>query len=178
VSDTRQVVRRYFDAWTSSEGDTVAALLAPDSRVPHRDAHTSRTRPSVQLSGRPGLGPFPQTMTGRMLGLSGGSLTPSPRGPGGLGLADPAARFPACSGVVAFPELPIVADRPERIPAFPVQQEPGGSADRLSAPTSVAALSQAALGGATTDLTPRFTNTAYGRQRHGGPAHVGNAPAL
>jgi ketosteroid isomerase-like protein len=30
VSDTRQVARRYFDAWTSSEGDTVAALLAPD----------------------------------------------------------------------------------------------------------------------------------------------------
>ncbi|HET6748721.1 MAG TPA: nuclear transport factor 2 family protein [Actinomycetes bacterium] len=30
MSDTRQVARRYFDAWTSSEGDTVAALLAPD----------------------------------------------------------------------------------------------------------------------------------------------------
>jgi ketosteroid isomerase-like protein len=30
VTDTRQVARRYFDAWTSGEGDTVAALLAPD----------------------------------------------------------------------------------------------------------------------------------------------------
>jgi ketosteroid isomerase-like protein len=30
VSDARQVARRYFDAWTSGDGDTVAALLAPD----------------------------------------------------------------------------------------------------------------------------------------------------
>jgi ketosteroid isomerase-like protein len=30
VSDTRQVARRYFDAWTSGDSDTVAALLAPD----------------------------------------------------------------------------------------------------------------------------------------------------
>jgi ketosteroid isomerase-like protein len=30
VTDTRQVARRYFDAWTSGEGDTVGALLAPD----------------------------------------------------------------------------------------------------------------------------------------------------
>jgi hypothetical protein len=28
------------------------------------------------------------------------------------------------------------------------------------------------------DLTPRLTNTVCGRQRHGGPAHVGNAAAL
>ena len=112
-----------------------------------------------------------------MLGLSGGRVHPRlvrQETSGWLILP----RFPACSGVVAFPELPIVADRPDRIPAFPVQQEPGGSMDRLSAPASVAALSQAALGGATTSLTPRFTNTACGRQRHGGPAHVGNAPAL
>jgi SnoaL-like domain len=30
VSDTRQVARRYFDAWTSGDGPTVASLLAPD----------------------------------------------------------------------------------------------------------------------------------------------------
>jgi ketosteroid isomerase-like protein len=29
VNETRQIGRRYFDAWTSGDGDTVAALLAP-----------------------------------------------------------------------------------------------------------------------------------------------------
>jgi ketosteroid isomerase-like protein len=30
VNETRQVARRYFDAWTSGDGETVAGLLAPD----------------------------------------------------------------------------------------------------------------------------------------------------
>ena len=30
MSDARQIARRYFDAWTSGDTDTVAALLAPD----------------------------------------------------------------------------------------------------------------------------------------------------
>jgi SnoaL-like domain len=30
VRQTRQVARRYFDAWTSGDGDTVAGLLDPD----------------------------------------------------------------------------------------------------------------------------------------------------
>ena len=32
MNDTEQVARRYFDAWTSGDGGTVAALLAPDFR--------------------------------------------------------------------------------------------------------------------------------------------------
>jgi ketosteroid isomerase-like protein len=45
VSSTQQVARRYFDAWTSGDGDTVAALLSPtfsfaagDMRIEGRDA--------------------------------------------------------------------------------------------------------------------------------------------
>jgi ketosteroid isomerase-like protein len=45
VSSTQQVARRYFDAWTSGDGDTVAALLSPafsfaagDMRIDGRDA--------------------------------------------------------------------------------------------------------------------------------------------
>jgi ketosteroid isomerase-like protein len=30
MSETRQIARRYFDAWTSGDSDTVAGLLAPD----------------------------------------------------------------------------------------------------------------------------------------------------
>jgi hypothetical protein len=30
MSETRRVARRYFDAWTSGDGNTVAGLLAPD----------------------------------------------------------------------------------------------------------------------------------------------------
>ena len=33
MSDTRQVARRYFDAWTSSEGDTVAAREVLDRTI-------------------------------------------------------------------------------------------------------------------------------------------------
>jgi ketosteroid isomerase-like protein len=32
VSHTQQVARRYYDAWTSGDSDTVAALLSPDFR--------------------------------------------------------------------------------------------------------------------------------------------------
>jgi ketosteroid isomerase-like protein len=32
MSDTQQIARRYFDAWTSGDSETVAALLAPDFR--------------------------------------------------------------------------------------------------------------------------------------------------
>jgi SnoaL-like protein len=32
MSDTQQIARRYFDAWTSGDGDTVATLLSPDFR--------------------------------------------------------------------------------------------------------------------------------------------------
>jgi ketosteroid isomerase-like protein len=32
VSDTQQIARRYFDAWTSGDSATVAALLSPDFR--------------------------------------------------------------------------------------------------------------------------------------------------
>jgi ketosteroid isomerase-like protein len=45
VSSTQQVARRYFDAWTSGDSDTVAALLSPafsfaagDLRIDGRDA--------------------------------------------------------------------------------------------------------------------------------------------
>jgi ketosteroid isomerase-like protein len=32
TSETEQVARRYFDAWTAGDSDTVAAALAPDFR--------------------------------------------------------------------------------------------------------------------------------------------------
>jgi hypothetical protein len=32
VSETQQVARRYFDAWTSGDSDTVATVLSPDFR--------------------------------------------------------------------------------------------------------------------------------------------------
>jgi ketosteroid isomerase-like protein len=45
VSDTQQIARRYFDAWTSGDGDTVRTLLSPtfsfaagDMRIDGRDA--------------------------------------------------------------------------------------------------------------------------------------------
>jgi ketosteroid isomerase-like protein len=45
VSPTQQLARRYFDAWTSGDGATVAALLSPgfsfaagDWRIDGRDA--------------------------------------------------------------------------------------------------------------------------------------------
>ena len=57
MSSTQQVARRYFDAWTSGDSDTVAALLSPafsfaagDLRIDGRDAFLDggafpRTRP-------------------------------------------------------------------------------------------------------------------------------------
>ena len=30
MTETRQIARRYFDAWTSGDAETVAGLLAPD----------------------------------------------------------------------------------------------------------------------------------------------------
>jgi hypothetical protein len=45
VSDTQRIARRYFDAWTSGDGDTVRTLLSPtfsfaagDMRIDGRDA--------------------------------------------------------------------------------------------------------------------------------------------
>jgi ketosteroid isomerase-like protein len=45
VSSTQQIARRYFDAWTSGDRDTVTTLLAPDfsftagdRRIEGRDA--------------------------------------------------------------------------------------------------------------------------------------------
>jgi ketosteroid isomerase-like protein len=32
MSDTEELARRYFDAWTSGDSETVATLLAPDFR--------------------------------------------------------------------------------------------------------------------------------------------------
>jgi len=32
VTETERIARRYFDAWTAGDGETVAALLAPDFR--------------------------------------------------------------------------------------------------------------------------------------------------
>jgi ketosteroid isomerase-like protein len=40
MNETRQIARRYFDAWTSGDGDTVAALLAPDFTFSAGDLRT------------------------------------------------------------------------------------------------------------------------------------------
>jgi ketosteroid isomerase-like protein len=49
VSHTEQIARRYFDAWTSGDSDTVVSLLAPDfqfeagdMKIDGRDAFLDR----------------------------------------------------------------------------------------------------------------------------------------
>jgi ketosteroid isomerase-like protein len=61
MSSTQQIARRYFDAWTSGDGETVAALLSPtftfaagDRRIDGRDAFLDS-------------GAFPRDATTRMV---------------------------------------------------------------------------------------------------------------
>jgi ketosteroid isomerase-like protein len=44
VSSTQQVARRYFDAWTSGDGDTVAALLSPTFSFAGSERHEADGR--------------------------------------------------------------------------------------------------------------------------------------
>ena len=53
MSETRRVARRYFDAWASGDGDTVAGLLAPDFSFVAGDLRIDR--PDAFLAG----GAFP-----------------------------------------------------------------------------------------------------------------------
>jgi hypothetical protein len=61
VGDTQQVARRYFDAWTSGDGDTVAALLSPTFRF---------TAGDLSIDGREAFldsGAFPRDATVTMV---------------------------------------------------------------------------------------------------------------
>jgi ketosteroid isomerase-like protein len=61
MSQTAQVARRYFRAWTSGDGETVAALLAPDFRF---------TGAGMEIEGRDAFvsaGAFPADATTTMV---------------------------------------------------------------------------------------------------------------
>jgi SnoaL-like domain len=61
VTDTERIARRYFDAWTSRDGATVAALLAPDFRF---------TAGEMRIEGRDAFlsgGAFPADAATRMV---------------------------------------------------------------------------------------------------------------
>jgi ketosteroid isomerase-like protein len=61
VSETQQVARRYFDAWTSGDSDTVATVLSPDFRF---------TAGDLRIDGREAFldsGAFPRDATVTMV---------------------------------------------------------------------------------------------------------------
>jgi ketosteroid isomerase-like protein len=61
VSDTQQVARRYHDAWTAGDSDTVVALLSPDFRFEAGD---------MRIDGREAFldsGAFPRDATVTMV---------------------------------------------------------------------------------------------------------------
>jgi ketosteroid isomerase-like protein len=61
VTLTQQLARRYFDAWTSGDGDTVTALLSPDFRF---------TAGDLSIDGRAAFldsGAFPRDATVTMV---------------------------------------------------------------------------------------------------------------
>jgi ketosteroid isomerase-like protein len=58
---TQEIARRYFDAWTSGDGETVASLLAPDFRF---------TGGGMEIDGRDAFlsaGAFPSDATTTMV---------------------------------------------------------------------------------------------------------------
>ena len=61
MGQTQQLARRYFDAWTSGDGDTVAAVLSPTFRFEAGD---------LRIDGREAFldsGAFPRDATVRMV---------------------------------------------------------------------------------------------------------------
>jgi ketosteroid isomerase-like protein len=61
VSQTEQIARRYYDAWTGGDSDTVASLLSPSFRF---------TAGAMQIEGRDAFldsGAFPKDATTTMV---------------------------------------------------------------------------------------------------------------